>query len=211
MLDESNQTIIIMRQNILELNISINECETQNNDKSQQLEEKDKLILLLESDILNLTNKLSRFSGCRYDNPVCDQDHECINNDCVLKNGCKYNNPSCGNGFVCTNNSCIKIPRVTFRTNIFDKKYHLPYSEIAIDSDDDGQLECYKYTSFNWVYYSRYPKIITNTMEGLEVHKLPKERVIIYDHNRNPIYKKADTCSIPLSSEHISEYSTRET
>ncbi len=46
--------------------------------------------------------------GCEYDNPSCDEDHECIDNVCVLKTGCEYENPSCASDEECINNVCVE-------------------------------------------------------------------------------------------------------
>ena len=45
--------------------------------------------------------------GCQYDNPVCGDDYNCVNNQCVLKTGCAYNNPGCGVDSDCVNNQCV--------------------------------------------------------------------------------------------------------
>jgi hypothetical protein len=44
--------------------------------------------------------------GCEYDNPVCENDYECINNSCSLKLGCLYDNPACPINHDCINNIC---------------------------------------------------------------------------------------------------------
>ncbi|MBU0505704.1 hypothetical protein KJ708_06910 [bacterium] len=45
--------------------------------------------------------------GCSYNNPSCDNNHNCVDNQCVLKDGCSYNNPPC-NDFLktCNHNRC---------------------------------------------------------------------------------------------------------
>lgn len=46
--------------------------------------------------------------GCAYDNPSCDEDYDCIDNECVLKEGCQYDNPPCDSNEECIDNQCIK-------------------------------------------------------------------------------------------------------
>jgi hypothetical protein len=48
--------------------------------------------------------------GCVYDNPACDDRHECLNNTCVLKKGCDYDNPPCSNNYDCKANQCVLKP-----------------------------------------------------------------------------------------------------
>ena len=47
-------------------------------------------------------------SGCAHDNPLCEESYTCINNSCILKEGCAYSNPSCGEGYSCINNECVQ-------------------------------------------------------------------------------------------------------
>jgi len=45
--------------------------------------------------------------GCQYNNPSCESDYNCVNNQCVLKLGCQYNNPVCNDDSDCINNQCV--------------------------------------------------------------------------------------------------------
>ncbi|MFA6268772.1 MAG: amidohydrolase family protein [archaeon] len=45
--------------------------------------------------------------GCKYNNPSCESDYNCVNNQCTLKLGCQYNNPNCNAGSNCINNKCV--------------------------------------------------------------------------------------------------------
>lgn len=46
-------------------------------------------------------------TGCSHDNPSCDSNQDCVNNNCVLKSGCSFNNPVCGANYDCVENECI--------------------------------------------------------------------------------------------------------
>ena len=45
--------------------------------------------------------------GCDYANPECPEIQKCENNRCILKEGCQYDNPSCKQGFECMDNRCV--------------------------------------------------------------------------------------------------------
>ena len=45
--------------------------------------------------------------GCMYENPECTLNESCVDNVCVRKQGCDYDNPMCNNGLKCIDNKCI--------------------------------------------------------------------------------------------------------
>lgn len=45
--------------------------------------------------------------GCQFDNPPCNSNEVCVNNQCIIKSGCQFNNPSCNATENCLNNLCI--------------------------------------------------------------------------------------------------------
>lgn len=59
--------------------------------------------------ITTLPTPSSSQGNCKSDTTVCDAQHYCQNNQCILKAGCAYNNPSCGVGFTCVKNSCEPV------------------------------------------------------------------------------------------------------
>jgi hypothetical protein len=69
---------------------------------------------------------------------------------------------------------------VTFRTNAANKNaYTLTSSEIALDYDGDGDLDCFKYYSFYNNYFERLPTTLAETPEGYDVNKYGSNKVII--------------------------------
>ena len=61
-----------------------------------------------ELDHVCVENECILKQGCNYDNPSCDENYNCISNECVLKQGCTYDNPSCEEGQTCIDNSCFE-------------------------------------------------------------------------------------------------------
>ena len=55
-----------------------------------------------------IENECIKKQGCTYGNPVCEgSDYDCIENECVLKEGCMYGNPTCEENFDCIENECV--------------------------------------------------------------------------------------------------------
>jgi hypothetical protein len=98
---------------------------------------------------------------------------------------------------------------VAFRTSVSNGRYQTTNGEIAVDYNGDGNLECFRYESFYSGYSSRFPVIITKTMENKEVHKYTGGKIIVRDLQSNPIYAPS-ACTIPLVSYPAAGYETRE-
>jgi hypothetical protein len=45
--------------------------------------------------------------GCNWDNPACEENFDCKNNECVPAPGCANDNPPCPWGQACMDNKCI--------------------------------------------------------------------------------------------------------
>ncbi len=191
---------------INELSLLLNESRETINELENESDSKDETIFMLESKIINLTNKLEQFNGCNFNNPVCGDNYVCMNNQCVLKEGCSFSNPSCDEGYICKENICVAKKQVIFRTNINDGNYYSKEGEIAIDGNNDETLDCYKSESFSMFYFAQFTKKLGKTMELYPVEKLPLNRIIVRDKKRNPIYRLSDSCSLPLAADEHQGY-----
>lgn len=90
---------------------------------------------------------------------------------------------------------------MTFRTNAANKNaYTLTSSEIALDYDGDGDLDCFKYYSFYNNYFERLPTTLAETPEGYDVNKYGSNKVII-NYGSKAIYAPANgACTLPLTT-----------
>ncbi|MBS3166293.1 hypothetical protein J4444_04175 [Candidatus Woesearchaeota archaeon] len=81
--------------------------------------------------------------GCNFNEPSCDSNNQCINNQCVPKIGCQYHNPNCDTNYTCQSNSCVEINQdrdrrgITTDCNDVDpRKWQLLRG--FVDKDNDG-------------------------------------------------------------------------
>lgn len=81
-----------------------------------------------------LNNECILKPGCQYNNPSCDENHYCQNNQCLLKPGCKYNNPPCQQGYICENNNCIAIITAMEQQNIYSKLNYVENRLLSIEN-----------------------------------------------------------------------------
>jgi hypothetical protein len=134
--------------------------------------------------------------GCAFDDPSCGAGYECVDNACVELVGCTYSNPDCDSGYECVDNTCV-IPteEVVFRTNAYGD-YGSSNTEIVVDRDNDGTMECYEYYSYYRNYRPNNPPIVGYTPEGYQIHQYSSGRILV-NYGNKYIYKLATSCSIP--------------
>jgi len=90
--------------------------------------------------------------------------------------------------------------RVTFRTDIENFSYNNFKGEIAIDFDNDGNLECFKYKTFYKSWYRTKQPLLAITSADQKIFKYRNDRIIL-DYSKHPIYVLSTDCEIPLSTE----------
>lgn len=78
----------------------------------------DRILTIKDSESYTDTTKTNEVTevkpiGCQYNNPACDSDFNCVNNQCIKKQGCIYSNPSCNSNYNCINNQCVYNPPVS--------------------------------------------------------------------------------------------------
>ena len=140
--------------------------------------------------------------GCANNNPACSQGFECVNNACVAvtPDGCEYDNPSCELGYDCVNNECVlaQVPdeEVIYRTNVVSD-YSARASEIVLDFDNDGNLDCFEYYASQRSYFSRNPVVIGQTVDGYDIIKYSRDKFIVKTNSNNFIYKSSSDCDTP--------------
>jgi hypothetical protein len=99
----------------------------------------------------------------------------------------------------------VADPRiVTFRTNAATKSdYGSPNSEIVLDFNGDGTLECFKYSTFYSGYFESRPLTLVKTPDGAtccNANKYNTNKVII-DYGQKYIYAPANGgCTIPTTT-----------
>jgi hypothetical protein len=119
---------------------------------------------------------------------------------------------SCNQTQICQNAVCVAsgIPpkEVTFRTNAPTKyDYSSSTSEIVLDSNGDGVLECLKYYTFYNSYFESAPTVLVKTPEGFNVNKYNSGRVIIV-YGQKYIYTPSTGCTTPTTKIPTAPYST---
>ena len=148
--------------------------------------------------------------GCAFNNPNCEDGYECVQNVCeeIIPPGCAYDNPSCDPGYVCQDNSCvIATDEVIFRTNVASSNYGASGSEMVFDKDNDGDLDCFSYSSYYRSYRASRPNIVAYTPEGYEVHEYSSGRVLV-DYGNHFIYTPSDSCSTSMEEYPVEPYAS---
>lgn len=141
----------------------------------------------------------------------CESSYKCEQQSCVQVECTE--NANCNSGEVCQNYECIQEQQsqeqVIFRTNSQYGDYGRGNTEIAIDYDEDGLLECYKYYTYYKTYRDSRPDTIVETPQGYDVNKfgVPSDKRVIIDRSPNYIYKPS-TCFIPLTNVPTEPYSS---
>jgi hypothetical protein len=125
--------------------------------------------------------------GCAYNNPLCESDYDCINNQCAKKTGCQYNNPPCGSNYNCQNNACVETAPSKQKPTITGVAF-IP-SKVLVNSVSGGGA----YASF----------------EGtLQVAVSDSSNPIKLIRNSDSIYCSGGVCNLPITNSNPLTYYT---
>jgi hypothetical protein len=92
---------------------------------------------------------------------------------------------------------------VTFRTNAVSSNYAQGNTQIAVDSNADGVLECFSFSQMDSAFVGESK--IAKTPEGWDVYSYRNDKVLIVA-GLKWLYSPQQACIIPTTTDHVAGY-----